>query len=160
MGAIVLSQIPDTNTSTTVARDDLALVWMNDNILDWATMRVATLNGTSTSLPDFDSAILRACNHPFSLTVERNTSDISSMAFEGEKWVRVGGLDIIQLDSMMTSGGQELLVRRDRETIDLRVRVLNSARADTRQSLPEADDVSFRQWLWRGYSRTYRIVWS
>lgn len=42
---------------------------------------------------------------------------------------------------MMAGSGEELLVRRDRKTIDLRIRVLNRARADARQSLPESGEV-------------------
>ncbi len=90
MGAIVLSQVPDTNTSSTITANNLALVGMNDHIVDRAAVRVASLNGTTSSLPDLDKAIFRACDHPFSFTVKCDTRDIASMTFEGEDRVGVG----------------------------------------------------------------------
>jgi hypothetical protein len=137
VGAIILSKVPDTNTSATVTANDLALVGVNHDIVDWAAVRVASLNSTSTSLPDLDSAILGACNHPLALTMECDTGDVAGVALKGEKRIRVGRLDIIQFDSMMAGGGEESLVRRDAEAIDLRVGVLDSAGADTRQGFPE-----------------------
>ena len=137
MGAIVLSQVPNTNTSSAITANNLALVGMNDHIVDRAAVRVASLDGTTSSLPDLDKAIFRACDHPFSFTMKCNTRDIASMAFEGEERVGVGGLDIVELDRMVTSSRKETLVRRDAESIDLRVRVLDCARTDTRERLPE-----------------------
>jgi hypothetical protein len=90
VGAIVLSQVPNTNTSSTITANNLALVGMNDHIIDRAAVRVASLNGTTSSLPDLDKAILRARDHPFSFTMERDTRDIASMTFKGEERIGVG----------------------------------------------------------------------
>lgn len=113
MRAIVLCQIPDPNTSSTVTADDLALVWVDNHIVDGASMRVAALNSTASRLPNLDSAILRACDHPFSLAMECDTSDVSRVTFKGEKRVGVRRLDIVQLDGMMTCSREETLVGRD-----------------------------------------------
>lgn len=70
--------------------------------------------------------------------MERNSSNIIGMSLKGEKRIRVGGLDIVELDGMMARGSQETLVGRYAQTIDLGVRMLNSAGADSRQGLPES----------------------
>jgi hypothetical protein len=63
------------------------------------------------------------------------------MAFESKEGIRVGGLDIVELDSMVASRSEKALVWRNAETIDLRVRVLDCTRADTREGLPEAEPI-------------------
>jgi hypothetical protein len=88
--AVILGQVPDTNTASTIAADDFTLIGMNYYIIDWAAMTVASLNGTASSLPNLDSSIFRACNHPLSFAMESNTSDISCMTFEGEERIGVG----------------------------------------------------------------------
>lgn len=89
MRAVVLRKIPDPNTSTTIATDNLALVGVNDYIVDRATVGIASLNGSASSLPDLHGAILRAGDHPLSLAVKRDSSDVASMSFESEKRIRV-----------------------------------------------------------------------
>lgn len=113
MRAIILCQIPDPNASSAITADDLALVWMDNNIVDSASMRVTALDSTTSCLPDLDCAILRACDHPFSLAMECDTSDVSRVALKREKRVRVCRFDIVQLDSMMTSCRKKTLVGRD-----------------------------------------------
>jgi len=92
VGAVVLRKVPNTDASTTIAADDLALVGMNDYIVDsyTVTVRVAPLNRTVASLPDLDCAIFRACDQPFTLTMKCDTRNIACMAFEGEEriWIR------------------------------------------------------------------------
>ena len=136
---LVLAEIPDPNISTTVTRNELALVGMDDHIVDGEAMRVVTLDATKTSIPDLDSAILRACDHPFPFAMEGYTRDIAGMTFEGEDRARIGRADIVKLDSVTTSGREIVLVWGDTETIDLGVRMVNGARADSRESLPKAD---------------------
>jgi hypothetical protein len=89
MGAVVLSKVPDTNTSSAITADDLALVGMNDYIIDWTSVRIASLNSSTSSLPNLDGTILGACNHPLSFTMKRDTSYVSSMSLEGKKRVGV-----------------------------------------------------------------------
>jgi len=114
---------------------------VDDYIVDSVAVRVAALNSASASLPDLNRAILRACDHPFALAVERNARDITRVAIEGEEGVWVRGLDVVELDCVVACSGEETLVWRDAEAIDLRIRVLDCARADTRQSLPEPNGV-------------------
>jgi hypothetical protein len=137
MRAGVFCEIPNADASRAVAADDLALVRVDGDIIDGAAMAVAALDRAAARLPDLDGAVLRAGNHPFSLAVECDTRDIASVAFEDEKGSRVGGSDIKQFDGVMTGGGEEALVRRYTESVYLRVRVLNRARADAGERLPE-----------------------
>jgi hypothetical protein len=89
MRAIVLSKIPDTNTSSTITADNFALVRVDDYIIYWAAVGIASLNSSTSSLPNLHGTILRTCNHPFSFAMERNASYISGMSFEGEKRIGV-----------------------------------------------------------------------
>lgn len=120
-----------------IAADDLALVWVNNNIVDWRVVVVAALNSASASLPDFHGSIFGASNHPLSLAVECNASDVVGMTFKCQDGVWVGRFDIVELDAVVACGGKEALVRRDTEAVDLRVRMLDSARAYSGKSLPE-----------------------
>jgi hypothetical protein len=142
MRAVVLGKVPNTNTSSTITSNDFALVRVNDYISDWVAMGIASLNRTTSSLPNLDRAVLRACNHPLSLAVKCDTCNVACMSFKSEEGVWVGGFDVVELDSMMASSGEEALVWRYAETVDLRVRVLNCTRADTRKCLPEAESLS------------------
>lgn len=142
MRAVVLRKVPDPNTSTTVTTNDLALVGVDNYVVDWRAMKVAALNRAASSLPDLDSTILRARNHPFSLTVESYARDVTSVTFESQERVGVRGLDVIELDGMVTSSREESLVGGDAESIDLGVRMLNGSRADTREGLPKPGESS------------------
>lgn len=139
MGADTFAEVPDTDHTGTVTANELALVGMDDHIVDRSPMDVVALETAGASIPDLDSTILGAGDHPLALAVEGNSSDIVGVTVEGHHRVGVGGFDIIQLDIVMTGGGQVALVRGDAKTVDLGVRVLDSTRADTGQGLPEAD---------------------
>jgi hypothetical protein len=141
MRAIILGKVPNANASSAITSNDFSLVGMNDYIIDWRAMGIASLNRATPSLPDLDSAILRACDHPFPFAVKCDTRDIASMTFESEERVRIGGLDVVELDSVVASGSEEAFVWRDAETVDLRVRVLDCARANTREGLPETERI-------------------
>lgn len=139
MTALVLAEVPDPNIATTVTRNELALVGMDDHIVDGEAMSVVTLDATKTSIPDLDRAIFGACDHPFPLAMEGYTRNIAGMTLEGEDRAGIGRADIVKLDSVTTSRREIVLVWGDTETIDLGIRMLNRARADSRKSLPEAD---------------------
>ena len=87
--ALILAQVPDTNIASTVAADEFALVWMDDNIIDWYSVCIVPLYISAPSVPNFDCAILRRGYHPFPLTVKSDTSDITRMAIEGKNRVGV-----------------------------------------------------------------------
>lgn len=138
MRAVVLSEVPDPNIAAAIAANDLALVWVYDNIVDRTAMIVASLDSPTAGLPDLNGAILRAGHHPFSFTVEGYARDISSVALKGQQGIGVGGLDIVELDSMVARCCEETLVWGYTQAIDLGIRVLNGSGADTRERLPEA----------------------
>lgn len=88
--AVILRQVPDTNVSSAIAADDLALVWVDDDVVDGGAVVIASLDGTAASLPDLDGAILGTCDHPFALAVESDAGYIACVALEGEDGVWVG----------------------------------------------------------------------
>lgn len=137
MRAAVLSQVPDSDTPTMVTADDLALVRVDNHIVDRRVVVVAALNSASASFPDLHSSILGASNHPLSLTVECNAGDVAGVTFKCQDRVRVRGLDVVKLDTVVACSGKKTLVRRDAKAVDLRVRVLDSTRANSGKSLPE-----------------------
>jgi hypothetical protein len=54
--------------------------------------------------------IFRARDHPFAFTVERDTSDISSVTFESEHSGRICRSDVVELYGVMSGSGQKALV--------------------------------------------------
>ena len=110
---------------------------MDHHIVHCTSVRVAALDSSIPCLPNFDRAILRACDHPFPLAVKRNTCDIARVPFEGEDRVWVRRLYIVKLDGMVASCGEEALVGGDTESVYLGIRVLDCARANAGKSLPK-----------------------
>ena len=137
MGAVVLGEVPDPDAAGPVAADDLALVGVYDDVVGGGAVVVAALDGAAARLPDLDGAVLGARDHPLALAVEGDARDVARVALEGEQRVRVGGLDVEELDGVVARRGEEALVGRDTEPVDLGVWVLDRARADAREGLPE-----------------------
>ena len=54
--------------------------------------------------------ILGASDHPFALAMEGNAGDVATVSIESQDGGRIGGLDLIKLDRVMTGGGQESFV--------------------------------------------------
>lgn len=100
-------------------------------------MVVAALYLAGTCFPNLDGAIFGASNHPLSLAVEGDARDIARVALEGQQRVGVGRFDVKELDGVVAGGGEEALVWRDTEAVDLRVRVLDCSGTDTGQGFPE-----------------------
>jgi hypothetical protein len=73
--------------------------------------------------------------------MECDTCDVASMTFESKERVWVGGLDIVELDGMVTSGGKKALVGGYAKTVDLRVGVLDCSRTNAGECLPEAERI-------------------
>lgn len=155
MGAIVLGQVPHANAAAAIAADDFALVGVNHDIVDGAAVVVAALDGAAARLPNLDGAVFGARDHPLALAVERDARDVARVALKGEEGVRVGRLDVEELDRVVAGGREEALVGRDAQAVDLRVRVLDGAGTDARESLPEpvATAVSVRSG--QGRSRSF-----
>jgi hypothetical protein len=129
--AFVLSQVPNANISSTVTANKLALIWVDDHIVDRYTMGVAPLHISTPRVPNLHRPIFRRCHHPFSLAMEGDARDIASMAIEGENSVRIRRFYVIELDSVMPGGSEVTFVRRDAETVHLRVWVGDRSRANS-----------------------------
>lgn len=138
MRAVVLAKIPDAHASAAVAADDLALVGVDDNVVDRMAVGVGALHSAGARLPDLNGAILGARNHPLSLAVECDARNVTRVALEDGYGVGIGGLDVEELDGMVAGGGEEALVGGDAEAVDLGVGVLDGARADTGEGFPES----------------------
>ncbi len=138
MRACILSQVPNPDTASAVAADDLALVGMDDYIVDRTTVVIAPLDAAAASLPDLDVAILGTSDHPFAFAVKCDTCYVARMAFEREDGIGIRGLDVVELDRMVARSSEEALIWRNAEAIDLGIRVLNCPRADAREGLPES----------------------
>ncbi len=113
MGTIILRQIPDPNTATSITADNLPLVGMDDNIIDRRPVRIASLDRATSRLPDLDRAILRARDHPLALAMKRNARNVPSMTFEREQGIGVCRLDIVELDRVVTGRSEESFVGGD-----------------------------------------------
>lgn len=137
MRAVVLGEVPDSDATSTIAADDLSLVWMDNYIIDWTAVVVAALNRATAGLPDLHCSIFGASNHPFAFAVECNACDVAGMTLEGQERVWVSGFDIVEFDAVVTCSRKETFIWRDTEPIDLRVRVLNGTRTYSGKSLPE-----------------------
>lgn len=138
MRAVILGQIPYTDTTRSVATDDFSLIWVDNHVIHGRPMVVASLNASRPRLPDLDGSIFRACDHPFALAMERDACDVALVTFECQQRIRVGRLNIVQLHSMMASSGKVALVGGDAETIDLGIGVLDRSRADAGEGFPES----------------------
>lgn len=137
VAAVVLRQVPNANTASAIAADDLALVGVDHDIVDRAAVVVTALDVATSGLPNLDGAILGRGDHPLALAVEGHARDVARVTLEGEKGVGVGRFDVVQLDRVMAGGGEVALVRRDTQSVDLGVGVLDGTRADAGEGLPE-----------------------
>jgi hypothetical protein len=113
MTAFVLAQIPDSYCARAIATNEFSLVWVDDHVVDWTAVVVIPLHAASSSIPNLDSTIFRGRHHPFSLAVKGDACDIVCVSFECEDGARVGGLDIVELDGVVASGGEIAFIWRD-----------------------------------------------
>jgi hypothetical protein len=125
VATLILTQVPHAHGAGAVAADQLALVRVNDDVVDSAAVVVIPLHTAAPRVPDLDGAVLRRRDHPLTLAVEGHARDIAGVSLKGEHGGRVGGLDVIELNSVVPRGSEVALVGRDAEAIDLRVRVWN-----------------------------------
>lgn len=138
MRAVIFSKIPYSDGSRTITANNLALIWMYNNIIYRTPMIITPLNASLSRLPNLNRPIFTARDHPFALAVKSDASDVVGVAFEGEDWIRVCGFYIVELDVGVGGSGEKTLVRADAETVDLTVRVLDCAGADTGEGFPES----------------------
>jgi hypothetical protein len=145
--ALILAQIPDPHIAPAITANELALVRMNNYIVDGRAVRVVPLDAARARIPYLDRAVFGARHHPLALAVERDACDVGRVAFEGQDGVRVCGFDLVELDGVVASGGEEALVGGDAEAVDLGVGVRDCARADAGEGFPEADCVVVAGWV-------------
>lgn len=115
MGAFILAQIPNPDIAASITRDQLALVRVDDHVVDGSDMcdqvsrgsavDVIALDAACSCIPDFDRAIFRAGHHPFALAMERHAGDVAGVSVEGEDRVRVRGTDVVQLHIVVPGRG-------------------------------------------------------
>lgn len=158
MTALVLAQIPDPHISTTVAADQLALIWVNNHVVHRHPMRVVPLDVATSSVPDLDCTVFARGDQPFRLAVEGNASHVAGVTVEGEDGIWVGRFDVVELYGVVPGGGEVALVGGDAEAVDLRVWVWDRARADAGEGFPEAG--RGQSGLCRGRIAADRMVWS
>lgn len=101
MRASVLGQIPDPYAARSVAAYNFALVRVNDHIVGWASMIVASLDRPRPRFPNLDSAVFRARHHPFALAVECHSSNVPRMSLKCKQRIGICRLDIVKLDCVM-----------------------------------------------------------
>jgi hypothetical protein len=130
VAALVLAQIPDAHIAPAVAADELALVRMDHDVVNWHSVGIVPLDITTPSVPDLDRTIFARRDQPLGFAVERNACDVAGVAVEGEDRVGVRRLDVVELDGVVPCGGEVALIGRDAEAVDLRVGVGDGARAD------------------------------
>lgn len=130
--AVILRQVPDPHAAAPIAADDLALIRVDDDVVDGRPVVVVALDGPAPRLPDLDGAVLGRRHHPLALAVEGHASHVASVAVEGEHSVGVRRLDVVELHGVVACGGEVALVGGDAEPVDLRFGMLDRAGADTR----------------------------
>ena len=95
VGAFVVAQVPDHDHPATVAGNELALVGVDDDVVDRMVVGVGSLNETTSCIPNSYCAILGGGDHPLALAVESDAGDIAVVSFKGHDGIRVGGLDVV-----------------------------------------------------------------
>ena len=94
MGAGILSQIPEPNAAAPIAADNLALVRMNNDIIDGRSVVIAPLNHAGAGVPYLDGAVLGAGDHPFAVAVECHARDVARMALKDRSGSGVRGANV------------------------------------------------------------------
>ncbi|KAJ8106163.1 hypothetical protein OPT61_g9722 [Boeremia exigua] len=158
VAALVLAEVPDAHIAAAVAADQLALVGVDDDVVDGDAVGIVALDIATAGVPNLDRAVLARGDQPLGLAVEGDACDVAGVAIEGQDRVGVGRLDVVKLHRVVTSSGEVPFVGRDAEAIDLRVGVWDRAGANAREGLPEAG--RGQSGVCRGRVRADRIVWS
>jgi hypothetical protein len=57
--------------------------------------------------------ILTRSNHPLAFTVKRDSGDVAGMTLEGDDWIRMSAVDVIEADVLVAGCCEILFVWRD-----------------------------------------------
>jgi hypothetical protein len=110
VAAFVLAQVPHTHCAGAVAAYQLALIGVYHHVIDGAAVVIVSLHAAAASVPDLDCAVFGRCHHPLSLAVKGDAGDITGVALKSQHGGRIGGLDVVELDRVVASGGEVALV--------------------------------------------------
>jgi hypothetical protein len=102
-----------------VAADEFSLIWVNDNIIDRCSVNVVALQATSPCIPNLDSSVLGARDHPFSFAVKCDAGDVIGVTFEGNHRIGISRFNIKQFDIIVTGSREKSLIRCDAKAVDL-----------------------------------------
>ena len=83
VGTAVSSEIPNFDRSGLIARDELALIRMQCEIVDGGGVGVVALRSGGADVPNLDCSIFRPRDEPFRLGVPREGGDVSGVSSEG-----------------------------------------------------------------------------
>ena len=106
MGAFVLAEVPNSNISTAVTGNQLPLIRVDDDVVDGNFVVVIALDASCPCVPDLNSAILGAGDHPFPLAMKGYACDVAGVALEGEDRTRVRRAYVVKLDVEIAGRGE------------------------------------------------------
>lgn len=121
MAALVLAQVPDADVAAPITGDEFALVWVDYDIVYRHAVGIVSLDVAAPCVPDLDGpyievsaiefervlsslTILGARDHPFAFAMKSNTRDVPGVALKCEDRRRIGRLDVIKLDCVVSRG--------------------------------------------------------
>ena len=115
MRTFILAQVPDAHVARAIAGNQLALVGMDDDIVDGRDVRkdvadggavgVVALDTAGARVPDLHGAVLGAGHHPFPLAVEGDAGDVVGVSVKGQHGTRVRRADVVELDVVVARRG-------------------------------------------------------
>lgn len=89
MGALVFAQVPYADVAAAVAGNEFPLVRVDDDVVDGEAVVVVALHARAPGVPDLDSAVLGAGDHPLALAVERDAGHVARVPVKGQNRARV-----------------------------------------------------------------------
>ncbi len=106
MGTFIFAKVPNSNISTAVAGNQLPLVGVDNDVIDWNFMVIVALYASCPCIPNLYSAILGASDHPLALAMEGYACDVACVAIESEDRTGVRRANIVELDIMIAGCGE------------------------------------------------------
>lgn len=89
VAALVLAQIPDAHIASAIATDELALVWMDHDVVNRHPVGIVPLDIATPSVPNLDRTVFARGDQPLGFAMERNARDIAGVAVESEDRIRI-----------------------------------------------------------------------
>jgi len=93
----------------------------------------------TAQIPEDNGPVFRPAVQVPTVSLEAQTRDGACVSLQSQYWIVIGRIvDLVQADGGITSRRQELLIRRNFQSIHGRVGMSNGPGADAARSLPEA----------------------